>query len=90
MKKYEMKTFVTDPFDVMCGDCEAHEIEIWKPVTMRELQELHEYTVSADKQMLVIDKIQFEDMTGEPWEPTPEDFSEFLEKAIGQGYIREV
>ena len=28
MKKYEMKQVMVDPFDIMCGECQEHEIEV--------------------------------------------------------------
>lgn len=90
MKNYEIKTFVTDLFDIMCGEGQEHEIEFWKPITVEELRESHKYDIAAETQMLTVDKIQYEDITGESWKPTPEDFDEFLEEAIRQGYIREV
>lgn len=90
MKKYEMKQVMVDPFDIMCGECQQFEIEVWEEVSVEGLQEMHEQFLQNDKWMDEADKQQYEDMNGEPWKPTPETFDEFLAEAIADGYVREV
>lgn len=90
MKKYEMKQIMVDSFDIMCGECQEHEVETWEEVSVEGLQEIHEQSLQADKWMTDSDKQQYEDMNGEPWKPTPETFDEFLAEAIADGYVREV
>lgn len=90
MKKYEMKQIMVDPFDIMCGECQEHEIETWEEVSVEELCELHEKFLQDDEYIDEIDKQQFEDLYDTPWKPTPETFDEFLAEAIADGYVREV
>lgn len=65
MKKYEMKQVMVDPFDIMCGECQEHEIEVWEEVSVEGLHEIHEQSLQADKWMTDSDKQQYEDMNGE-------------------------
>lgn len=90
MKKYEFKQITVDPFDIMCGECQEHEVETWKEISIEGLQEMHKSFLEAEQWMTEMDKQQYEDVNGEPWEPTPESFDEFLVEAIADGYIREI
>lgn len=85
-KYYEMKRECADPFDLMCSDCPVTYIEYWERVTLDELKEDHSYLVIADKyipeQHIDCMKEEFD------WQPTPEDFDEWLHKSIEDGYIR--
>ena len=81
MKRYEELRVYTDPFDIMCGECQEHEVEVWSEVSLDELKEHHLGLLYADKWMC--DYVP-------NWEPTPENFEEFLESCIKLGTIREV
>lgn len=81
MKKYEMKQVMVDPFDIMCGECQEHEIEVWEEVSVEGLYEMHEQFLQNDEWMDEADKQYYEDVNGEPWKPTPETFDEFLAEA---------
>lgn len=88
MKRYEMKQYASDPFDVMCGDCPVHEIEYWQEVTEDELKEEHLYQLGADASMPDFER---EMMQAEGnWWPTPEKYEDWLAECIKDGCIREV
>lgn len=87
--RYEILRTETDPFDMMCGDCEMHEIEYWEEISLDELHQHHIECVEADKNTPDFAKEEYEAMFGDKWEDTPEDFEEFLKSAISSGYIRE-
>lgn len=86
--KYEMKVFETDPFDIMCGECQEHEIEYWAPVTEEELRNDHDYYVIADKWVPEREKADL--IADGMWAPTEPDFDKWLAEMIREGYIREV
>lgn len=88
MMKYEFKAIETDPFDIMCGECQEHEIEYWKESSLEELHEMHEAQLMVDKWVTEGDKQQYEDMTGEKWVPTTANFDEWLKAEIQNGNIR--
>lgn len=86
MKNYEMKQITIDPFDIMCGDCEEHEIEYWKPATEEELKELHSEMILADEWTPEWEKQRMIDEGS--WNPTPENFDEWLQQAIKNEHVR--
>lgn len=88
MKRYEIKVAETDAFDIMCGECQEHEIEYWKEVSLEELHNMHESWLQAEDWMTEFDKQMYEEINGEEWQPTPVDFEEFLREEIQNGNIR--
>lgn len=85
---YEVKRIATDPFDIMCGECQEHEIEWWEETTEEELRNDHGYMLSADLATPDRDKEWMAEAFG--WKPTPERFEDWLSEAIADGYIRVV
>ncbi len=84
--KYEIKTSKPDPFDLMCGDCEVHDIECWEDTTIEELRQLHAEQMADDANT---PDWEIEEMKADGgWEPTIPDFEGWLRKAIADGYIR--
>lgn len=86
--RYEVKKIDKDPFDLMCGDCPVHEFEYWETVTEEELRNDHASMVIEDKYIPERDREALKDEYG--WEPVEEDFNEWLEHNIREGYIRRV
>lgn len=86
--RYEVKKIDMDPFDLMCGECPVHELEYWEAVTEEELLEQHAEMIIADKYIPERDREALKDEYG--WEPAEEDFNEWLEHSIRDGYIRRV
>ncbi|MCD8109537.1 MAG: hypothetical protein LUE14_05495 [Clostridiales bacterium] len=86
--KYERLTIWDDPFDIACGDCEVHTHETWNEVTEEELHEFHAECIEADINTLDYQKADYETMTGNAWEDTPDDFEEFKSQMIEDGMLR--
>ena len=85
---YEMKQIEIDPFDIMCGECQEHLIEWWKPVTEAELRKEHEYDVDMDN---IIPEFQKQIMIEEgTYSETERDFDKWIDQMIEEGYIRKV
>lgn len=83
---FEIKVFGYDPFDIMCSDCEVHEIWWWEGVTVDDLRRTHEEHMEMDA---ATPAWAIEDMKAQgEWEPTPLDFEEWLRKAIKDEYVR--
>ena len=85
-KRYEMIEYVNDPFDIMCGDCTVHKMEVWHDTTEEELREMFEYELIEEKRLTDIEKEAYADMFG--WKPAPTDFNEWLKQEIADGHVR--
>lgn len=84
--RYEIKTSRPDPFDLMCSDREVHYIECWENITIEELRQLHSEQLAMDEN--TPDWV-IEDMKKDGgWEPTIQNFDEWLRKSIEDGDIR--
>lgn len=88
--KYEVISYASDPFDIMCSDCPVHEIEYWTEASLEELHQFHKECMEVDEYTPDFEKEEYEAMTGEKWRNTPADFKEFLKEEIASGHIREV
>lgn len=88
--KYQIKVFETDPFDIMCGECQEHEISYYRDTTIEELREMHQECLSIDAGMAEIDFEMYKTMNGEEFQPTNPDFDAWLAESIDIGYIRQV
>lgn len=85
---YEKLNIWDDPFDIACGDCEVHTHETWDKMTEEELHEFHEECIEADINTPDYQKKDYEAMTGNAWEDTPDDFGEFVAQMIADGMLR--
>lgn len=83
--KYQIKRFGDDPFDIMCSDCEVHEIWWWEDATLEDLHSTHAEELETDAS---IPDWAAEEMREEGWKPTATDFDEWLKQNIKDGYIR--
>lgn len=84
--KYEIKRFGSDPFDIMCSDCEVHKIWWWEDATLEDLHSTHteELEMDASTPDWMIEEMQEQ---GE-WHPASHDFDEWLRQNIKASYIR--
>lgn len=87
--KYEVIRYESDPFDIMCGDCPVHEIEVWEEITLEELHEMHREFIEEDENIPDYIKDEIDEQTGKRcWTLTPKNFEEFLKEEISSGHIK--
>ena len=85
---YQVKRIDVDPFCIICSDGPMDEIECWEDTTIVDLMEEHSWTVAADSHLTEIEREAYAEEFG--WTPTPEDFWEWLEREIKEGFIRTI
>lgn len=86
--KYQIKVTETDPFDIMCGECQEHEITYYQETTIEELRQLHGECLGVESCMTELDYQMYEDMNGEPFVPTNSDFDAWLAESIDIGFVK--
>jgi len=83
-KKYEKLTVWSDP-----DDSEVYTWEAWDEITEDELHRMHECDLMVAESITQSEKDSAEEMYGEAWVEPSEDFDEWLQQAIKDGYVRE-
>jgi len=86
---YEVKRSGTDPYDTMCGDYPVHETEWWEKISTDELRKAHMEELGIESFLAISDKALYKDLFGEPWQATPQNFSEYVRQGIAAGWLRE-
>lgn len=86
--KYQVKVVATDPFDIMCGECQEHEITYYQDTTIEELRQMHEECLGIESCMTELDYQMYEDMNGEKFVPTNPDFDAWLQESIDIGFVK--
>lgn len=89
--KYQVQVVETDPFDIMCGECQEREVTYFVDTTLEELQALHSEMIYAESFMGKSEIGYAESFDAEhPFVPTEPDFDKWLAESIDIGYIQMV